>query len=295
MLDFRLKTFLVLSQVLNYTKTAEVLYISQPAVSQHIKHLETEYNTKLFIYKDKKLSLSKNGEILYNFLINIDNKSKDIINLIDSSNSKITPLNFGTTLTIGEYLMPNILNNLYRTNENIQVNMVVENTKSLLRKLNIGLLDFVLLEGHFDKAKYNYKLVSEEEFIGICSSENILSKDKVSFEDIFKERLLIREVGSGSREIFEHILYEHNYKMTSFNSKSEIGNINTIKYLVENNKGISFLYKKAVQKEIKSDRLKQISISEFNVTREFNFVYLKNSLSQKEITEWFDIFQAYII
>lgn len=292
MLDFRLKTFLVLSHVLNYTKTAELLYISQPAVSQHIKYLESEYNTKLFLYKDKKLSLTKNGELLYNFLINVDNKSKDIIKLLNKDSTDEIFINFGTTLTIGEYIMPTILKDLYINYPTIKVNMVVENTKSLLNKLNQGILDFVLLEGHFDKGKYNYELLSKEEFIGICSSKNILSNEEISFEDIFNERLLIREKGSGSREIFEHILYEHNYKMSAFNSKSEIGNISTIKYLVLNNLGISFLYKRAVLEEIKNNQINPISISDFNVIREFNFVYLKNNLNTEQINNFFNIFHS---
>lgn len=290
MIDSRLKTFLILSQVKNYTKTAELLFISQPAVSQHIKYLENEYNTKLFEYKDKRLTLTPSGEILYNFLVNVDKKSKDILNLMNNNLDEEENLTFGTTLTIGEYLMPEILNDIYSKYPLVKIHMVVENTESLLDKLNSGLIDFALLEGQFDKSKYDYKLLSKEEFIGICSNENILSKSKVKFEDIFSQRLLIREKGSGSREIFEHILYEHNYKMNSFDSFSEIGNINVIKELVSLNKGISFMYKRAVIKNLLSRDISKISISDFNVIREFNFVYLKHNLDKQNLNDWFNIF-----
>lgn len=290
MLDTRLKTFLTLSQVLNYTKTAEILFISQPAVSQHIKYLENKYDTKLFIYKDKKLSLTKKGEILYNFLISVSSKSKDIEQILLDKTIKKQSLKFGTTLTIGEYLMPNILKEILKVDNDLNISLTVDNTETLLHKLKNGHIEFALLEGHFNKSKFESILFSKEEFIGICSNENELSKKVLNFNDIFSERLLIREKGSGSREIFEHILYEHNYKMSSFKNKLEIANINTIKSLVSNNLGITFLYKRAVEKELKYKTLNIIKLSDFSVIREFNFVFLKDNLNESEIIEWFDIF-----
>lgn len=291
MLDFRLKTFLTLCRVLNYTKTAKILHITQPAVSQHIKHLELEYGIKLFIYEEKTLSLTEAGKILYTFVSGIEASSQRVKELISSSTDYHLPIHFGTTLTIGEYTMPQILSNLLKHYPKIHINMEVGNTATLLNKLENGNIDFALLEGHFNKAKYNSIVFSKESFIGICSPLNPLAKDKVSFNEIFKERLIVRELGSGSREIFEQILYEHNITMDNFSQQLEIGNINVIKNLVSQNLGITFLYKKAVEKELEKGTLSQINIEDFNVEREYNFVFLKHNLHNKEYLNWYTYFK----
>ena len=114
---------------------------------------------------------------------------------------------------------------------------------------------------------------------------------KCTFEDLFKERLILREPGSGSRDIFEKILYENNLSINNFKHKYEIENINVIKELVLNDIGISFLYKKAVENEVKSGKLSVIQINNKEEEREFNFVFMKNSFHKEEYKNWFDIMQ----
>src|SRR5699024_5265371 len=142
-----------------------------------------------------------------------------------------------------EYIMPNLLIKLLSNFPSINIKMQVGNTKSLLSKLHDGEIDFALLEGHFNKVDYESLLLSLESFIGVCSKDHPFAHSKVSFNDIFKERLILREKGSGTREIFEQILYEHNTSMKNFKGVMEIGNISVIKEMVIKNLGITFLYK----------------------------------------------------
>ena len=137
MIDFRLKTFLTLCKILNYTKTAEILHITQPAVSQHIKYLESEYNVKLFSYKNKILSLTDPGKILYDFLLAMDASSKRIKEILSEVDNKNHPIIFGTTLTIGEYTMNNLLPKLLIDYPELNITMDVGNTQNLLKKLKI--------------------------------------------------------------------------------------------------------------------------------------------------------------
>lgn len=290
MLDFRLKTFLVLCKVMNYTKTAEILHITQPAVSQHIKFLEEDFQVKLFIYKDKNLTLTQAGEILYNFALAMQASSDRTRLLMSLPKATIYPIHFGTTLTIGEYTMPELLEKAALDFPSAHIMMEVNNTEVLLEKLHDGKIDFALLEGHFDKSKYHTMLFSLERFIGVCSPTHPLAKRKLSFHNILQEQLILREQGSGSREIFEQILYEHNASMNSFKNIMQIGNISVIKKLVSKNLGITFLYKEAVKKELSTGNLSVLDIEDFTVEREFNFVFLKDSLHRKEYTRWFDYF-----
>lgn len=294
MLDYRLDTFLTLSKLLNYTKTAKVLHITQPAVTQHIQYLQELYNTKLFTYKNKKLSLTEEGFILYEFTIAMkasSDKVKDKLLRIEKNNLF---LKFGTTLTIGEYTMNPILKKLLSDYPDIGLSMIVENTENLLARLADGKIDFAILEAHFDKSKYSYMKFKEKTFIGICSPEHSFSKGKIDFDRILKENIILREDGSGTRNIFEKVLYELNFTLESLKHFIEIGNMRMIKDLVRENLGISFLYKESVKEELEKGLLKEININAFDIKREFNFVFLKGSLHEEEYIKCFNYFLANI-
>ena len=292
MIDYRLKTFLVLCKLENYTKTAELLHITQPAVSQHIKYLEEFYDCKLFEYKNKNLYLTNAGKELYSFAMSMHSSSERIKLLINNKSDEKKPITFGATLTIGEYIMPPILKKLILAYPNLHITMNVQNTKTLLDKLNEGEIDFALIEGNFNKSEYNHRLFSQENFIGVCSSNSVYSDKCVYFEELFTERIILREFGSGTRDIFEHIMQERNLSIGCFKNFIELGNMNVIKDLVEKNLGITFVYEEAVKKELSSGILSKINIYNFSETREFNFVYHKNSLHEREFLEWYEYFKA---
>lgn len=287
MLDFRLETFLTLCKTRNYTKTAGELHITQPAVSQHIKYLENYYGCKLFHYSGKILTLTTQGEKLKSFVMTMKANSGRIKELMGEEDNSY-PITFGATLTIGEYVMGDIIKSLLKEHPDIRLTMEVDNTKELLEKLKDGQVDFVLLEGQFDKCKYSSMLFSREEFIAVCSSESPLVLREVELEELFNERLILREYGSGSRDIFEQVLYEYNLTIDSFKSVTEIANIKVIKELVRENLGITFIYREAVKDDLKKGILKEIKIKDFQVEREFNFVFLKESIHFQEYKEWFN-------
>ena len=289
-LDYRLNTFITLSQILNYTKTAKLLHITQPAVSQHIKYLEEQYKTKLFDYSNKTLSLTSKGSLLYEYAIAMKTSSDKIMANFKNEGANKTSLRFGTTLTIGEYSMRPLLKKTLHDYPYINLSMDVSNTKSLLSQLRDGKIDFAILEGHFDKSKYASTPFKFVDFIGVCSPMHKFSNKIISFQDILKETIILREKGSGTRNIFEQILYEQNLSLESLRHSIEIGNMKVIKDLVEENFGISFLYKESVKEELNNGNLKEIKIKNFDINREFNFVYLKGSLHKDEYTNWFDYF-----
>lgn len=294
MLDFRIKTFLTLCQLKNYTKTAETLCITQPAVTQHIKYLENLYQVKLFEYIGKTLTLTPQGKKLQSFAITLENDLHKFIPTLQTLDSEHIHLKFGATLTIGEYIMGPIIKDFLKTYPSATLVMFVENTETLFSKLKSGEIDFAFIEGNFDKSDYSYRLLSREEFIGICSSQYALSHPKVCLEDLIKERILLRENGSGTRQVFEHLLIQYNMTLDVFPHICELGNLNMIKDLVANNLGISFLYKKAVTEELEKGLVHPLNIERLQVIREFNFVYLKNSQFEPVYLNFFDFVQEKI-
>lgn len=290
MLDFRHETFLTLCNIKNYTKTAEVLHITQPAVSQHIKFLEEYYQSKLFIYEGKTLKLTEQGVMLQAFAMTMRADSEKLKTNMTFLNQSRYPLNFGATLTIGEYTMPPILKSIMENFPNIHITMTVENTEILLTKLREGKIDFALLEGFFHSTEYHAKTLSKEKFIPICSPQSSLAGRSIQIADILEERIILREKGSGTRDIFEQLLGEYNLKTDHFSRICEIGNMSAIKQLVQANAGISFVYAEAVKEELKKGTIRELMIEDFNVIRIFNFVCLKNSLHQKEYDKWYHFF-----
>ena len=289
MLDFRYETFLTLCEIKNYTKTAEILHITQPAVTQHIKYLEERYDCKLFKYRNRKLNLTNEGKYLFEYIKTIQADSMHIKEKISHNTEKPIQIRFGATLSIGEYVMPSILSALLKDNPNYKIHMTVANTQVLLEKLNRGELDFLLVEGMFDKAQYHSVLFSEERFVPLCSHDSILGKGIVPFERLIKNRLIIREKGSGTREIFETILQEYNYSLDGFDHIIEIGNMSAIKELVSKELGITFLFQVAAEREIRENQLSVIDVQNFNAIREFNFVCLKDSFFKEEYMRYFHL------
>jgi DNA-binding transcriptional LysR family regulator len=111
----------------------------------------------------------------------------------------------------------------------------------------------------------------------VCSTKSEFAKDEVSFQEITTSRLILRERGSGTREIFENILQKNNYSLHAFEKMIEIGNMAAIKKMVSYGLGITFLFEVAVKREIEEGSLSVINIPGFSEQREFNFVLLKNS------------------
>lgn len=253
------------------------MHITQPAVSQHIKYLEEFYGCKLFDTTNRKIILTHQGELLKDFAMTVSSDFKHLKENFLSVRTDTMQFSFGATLSIGEYVMPELLSRLLLKYPEMKIHMSVANTQILLERLNNGELDFIVVEGLFDKSEYDSTLFSREKFIPVCSPESEFAKAEVSFQEIIKSRLILRERGSGTREIFENILHKKNYSLHAFEKMIEIGNMAAIKKMVSNGLGITFLFWIAAKKEIEDGNLSVINIPGFSEQREFNFVLLKNS------------------
>ncbi|MFV0353225.1 MAG: LysR family transcriptional regulator [Oscillospiraceae bacterium] len=292
MLDARYTTFATLSDIKSYTKTAQALHITQPAVTQHIQYLERLYNCKLFVYKNKTLQLTEHGQLLYNSVTLAAANSTHLASLLAQPTLHTHPVLFGATLTIGEYCMPPILAALINRYPQRRFTMTVENTENLLDNLDHGQIEFALLEGFFDKSKYDSLLFSLEDFIPVCAAQSPLAGGaSLALANVTNNRLILREKGSGTREILENILQRQNFTLDCFAQVVEVGNMAAIKQLVRQNLGIAFLYKAAVQQELNEGSLATINIQQFSAQREFNFVFLKNSLHRQEYVSWYNFFK----
>ncbi|UJF16147.1 LysR family transcriptional regulator [Jeotgalibaca sp. MA1X17-3] len=285
MLDYRYQTFLTLATERSYTRTAQKLKITQPAVTQQIKQLQQELGITLFQYQGKQLYLTEKGSYLENQLLLLNQDIQQIQRHLHQAEDSVS-LTFGATLTIGEYLMPSVINKYIEAFPSNQIDMVVENTKTLIERVEYGTLDFAFIEGDFNQNKLGFQQVSDEKFIAVCAPENDLWKEKRSIWDLFSNRVLIREQGSGTRLIFENLLHSKGVSLSSFSHTTVIGNIGAIKQLVSENKGISFLYRLCVEDELEKGFLKEISVSDLTILHPFHMIYLKKNREVDKIKEF---------
>jgi DNA-binding transcriptional LysR family regulator len=288
MLDNRLQTFLTLCETGNYTETAEKLNMTQPAVTQHIQFLENYYQVVLILGKGKNFSLSEEGKALQQYTRTLKANSERILPFLQRIKNQTKPLNFGATLTIGEYTAPPILYQIFKEDPEIDISMFVDNTQILQKMLWDGKIDFALLEGYFNHNQFKNKLISNEAFIGVCSPEDEIASKANLLHELLDKNLILREPGSGTRDILVHTLYNQNLSIKDFKRKIEIANMNAIKELCHKKMGITFMYREAVKKELNSGYLKEIPIKNFNISHPFNFVYLKNSPDKHQIEYWYE-------
>ena len=287
MINHRIDTFLSLCETNSYTETAKVLNMTQPTVTQHIQYLEKHYQVRLVSKKGKQFKLTNEGKMLQKYAKRIKANSERITPLLHRLQKGEEVLKFGATLTIGEYMMPPILLRLLEDKPETKISMFVENTQLLLEMLWKGEIDFALLEGHFEQNEFDSQLLSNETYVGVCSPENPIAHESNELHDLLNQTLIIREVGSGTRDILEQSLYNQNLSVDDFNRTIEIGNMNAIKELCRHNKGITFMYQEAVKNEFESGHLTEIPIKNFSISHPFSFVYLKNSPDIIQLNDWF--------
>ena len=279
MLDFRTETFLTVCQTMNFTVAAKQLNITQPAVSQHIHFLEDQYHTSLFIYRNKQLFLTRSGEILRKHLLTMKNDEKAILEELKSNFTGIETLSIGVTMTIGEYAIVDKLANFLIHHPEINIHLHYDNTFQLLKLLDHGQISMAIVEGNYPKENYSHKKYSTEDYIAVCAaSHHFFTDHPHTVNNLLYERLLVREKGSGTRNILEQSLIAHGLHISDFIHYTQVENMHTIIDLLKKDCGISFLYKIAVENELQSGILREISLDDFKMQHDFNIIWEKHSI-----------------
>ncbi|NBK97732.1 MAG: LysR family transcriptional regulator [Erysipelotrichia bacterium] len=291
MFDYRLETFLCVCKHLNYTKASEELNITQPAVSQHIRSLEKSYQVKLFQYDKKRLSLTSEGQILFHAATTMKHDDIHLRETLLQVKTTQNEIVFGATFSVSEFILPKQIANYMRGHPHINLKLVVANTKQLIEQINHGEIDFAFIEGNFSKTEFDHLLYSKEKYIAVHGNEYIFKKEIHELEDLLDEKIILREKGSGTRDIINQFAQEKNIKVEDFHHFMEIGNINTIKYLVKQNLGISFLYETTVKEELANHELKKLTLQEFNITHDITFIWRKNSIFKDYYVSIFEAFK----
>ncbi len=287
LLDFRVETFLTVCQTMNFTRAAELLHITQPAVSQHIRALEGVYGVRFFDFHGKKPVLTRAGREFWQAAATIQH---DLQHLKEQMNPHAVDgrrLAFGATLTVGEFAITAPLAAYIKKNPEVSVHMEVADTQALLKMLDDGKLDFAVVEGYFPQSAYDSLVYSTERFVAVCGRDYEFTRPVRRIEDLLGERLLVREEGSGTRRILETYLEGRNLSITDFSSHIQASNIAVIKSLTAAGCGITFLYEAAVRRELQQGEIRLIPMVDFHLVHDFSFIWRKNSLYADRYKEIF--------
>ncbi|MCM2533908.1 LysR family transcriptional regulator [Neobacillus pocheonensis] len=277
-----LRTFISVVEEGNFTRAAEKRLISQPSVSVHIQNLEKEFDTSLFVRSPKQLKLTTTGELLYERakqIIQIYETTKEEI--IEHHHSLALELKIGASFTIGEYVLPSLLEELGKIYPEIKLEVIIGNTEEIVEHVKLFHVDIGLIEGQSNDRSLEVFPFMIDELKIVATPNHLLSlKDGVSIEELQNQTWISREKGSGTRSYLEHVLRSHGLKVKNVIS---ISSTQGVKEAVIRGLGLSLLSKFAIAREVESQYLSQISLKDESFLRRFSYVTSRFVSKQKEL------------
>ena len=262
----KLEIFYQTAKCLNMSQVAKDMYISQPAISQYISEIESEIDTKLFDRIGKKLYLTHEGKIFYEYTRRILNIYEEGINVLRSSKSNKGNLVIGASTTIGTYIMPPIINRFNKKEKDIEISMIIDNKHNIEELILNNKVDIAFIEGTVSSKEIILKDIWTDELVFISSINHEWNgKEYLDLEDLKNNKFIIREDGSGTRERFEDFLKD---KDIEFDSYIELSNLEAILNYVKLNMGVSCVpYISILSEEsLKSINVKNIKFSDYDQT-----------------------------
>jgi|SRR5208283_2331843 len=293
--DHKLKVFCTVAETKSFSKTSQIIHLTQPAVSLQIQALEELYETKLFDRSSSSINLTPAGEVLYSY-------SKDILAHyaeLEKEIGKITGLikgsiTIGASTTIGNYILPSVVFNFKKAHPKIKISILIRNTNRVFDLLTSGVVDFGLVEGETSRSKIKVEALLTDELVFIVPAMHPLAKKKsISILEIMKEPFIIREEGSGTRHIIEKYLASHGIKISDLHIVLCLGGTESIKDAVERGMGISIISRWAARKEVQFGILKYVAPKEDRMIRDFSLAIPKNAVFSHSVDEFLSYLKAY--
>ncbi len=294
MSDRRLQVFHTVAGVLSFTKAAELLNMTQPAVTHQIRQLESDFNTRLFDRENNKISLTQAGEEVLSYadrIIALYGEMAESVKSLTGDTSGLVTL--GASTTIAEYMLPDLLGDFKRKFPDVQVRLRVANTDAIVNMVADNTIDLGVVEGEVNN---QYLLVEDcqaDELRVIVRPDNPLAKKKtVSPDDLLNHPFVFREGGSGTRSVIARFLESHGLHEDQLNQPFELGSTEAVKGAVQAGMGISIVSAAAIVKEEKLGLLVSIPTSP-PVLRTFYFVRQRQKFRTHLMDELFQFAQQY--
>lgn len=296
MADFRLKVFCTVAELKSFTRAAELLFLTQPAVSSQIKYIEEEFGARLFNREQNRVVLTEVGEVLYKHAKEIlriyDEAKLEVAKLARSAKGKLI---IGATSTMGKYYLPLVIEAFKQKHPDIEVLTQVSNTETLLKSLLQGTLDLGIVSEpsalYGDSFLY-HPYVKDKLVLIVPADHQWVGRGSIRLEELMKEPFLIREQGSGTRDTFEQYLQERGKKLQDLNILMTVGSTEVVKGAVASGVGVAIISKCAIKLEMKAGVLKIVNIQGMEMLQSFTVVYPKK-LQKLTSERFFSFLQEY--
>ena len=273
MLDFRLKVFQCVAQNLSFTKASNELFITQPAITKHIKELESEFEVKLFDRIGNKISLTQAGNILLSYtdhILSLHNEVK--FELSQLKGSLEGNLRLGASTTIAQYVIPAALAKFNERFPEIKLSLANGNTEHIERQLLKNEIDIGIVEGKPTNADIRYSSFLNDELLVFASAQNAIIPPLVSNDEFLKLPLVLRERGSGTLEIIEKSLQHYQISPKQLNVLMFLGSTEAIKSFIKTGNGVGIVSRFAIEQELSNNIFRLINTPSLKFHRQFYFI-----------------------
>ncbi|WP_075590891.1 LysR family transcriptional regulator [Labilibacter marinus] len=285
-MDHRDNVFLAVAENLSFSKAAEELFISQPAVTKHIKELESKLNSTLFERKGNRIYLTKAGKINYEYLKKIKHQYEELEFELGQLNDTFKgTLRVGASSTISNYVIPEAIASFYKRYPNIDLHLYSGNSVEIQKKLVSNEIDIALVENNSSLSDLKYIDLLEDELVVVTGSNSVYAKRKqVSLADLKEIPIVLREKGSGTLEVIQQSLKKHNLRLDDLNIIIHLGSTEAIKNFLTNFNGIAILSEKSVKKEFQLKSIVKLSVKGLQFQRKLRIALKQGNVGHSTQT-----------
>ncbi|WP_413493224.1 DNA-binding transcriptional regulator YeiE [Morganella psychrotolerans] len=266
------------------TQASLQLSLSQSAVSASLTDLENQLNVQLFDRVGKRLVTNEHGRLLYPKAVALLEQAGEIEQLFKTDAGA---LRFAASTTIGNYMLPKILGTYRAVHENTPLELYISNTEDVIKSVLEFRVDMGLIEGACHSPELITEPWLEDELVIFCSPDNPLSqKNIVTLDDLQRASWILRERGSGTREVLDQILFT---RLPGFRVEMELGNSEAIKHAVRFGRGVSCLSRRVIDEQLHNGLLAEVRVGGLTLTRTLFRIYHR----QKHISNALNTFLTY--
>ncbi len=285
-----LKIFIKLCDIGSYSKVAEEMNLTQPAVSMQVKSLEEHFETELINKSKGTIYLTEAGRIFYRqsreILRRWDKAELEISQLLNKDTGRIK---IGASTIPGVYFLPDKLAEFKKDYSNIKVDVISGDSQDMIEALTLGKVDLVIIGKKLNSDKYLAEPVEDDQLKFIVGVDHPLAdKSDAELSEFIKYDLVVREEGSGTRKVMLDAFRELGYSLKDFKVSYQFGSTEAIISAVESGLGSSFVSRMAASKAEKSGRIKIVETPELNLSRHLYLIYEKGRLEEDIISNFYN-------
>lgn len=293
-MDYRDSVFMSVAENLSFSKAANDLNISQPAVTRHIKELEERYKTNLLERRGNKIYLTEAGVKVYNSFKEIAQRYRSLDFEIGQMHNAVSgEFKIGASSTISQYIIPKVIASFHKRYPKIKIYLMNGNSFEMERLLLDNQVDIALVENHSSQAGIRYRDFLDDELIVVTGKNSVYSKrTTIGKEDLLKLPIVLREQGSGTLEVIRQIFTEQNIDFENLNTLIHLGSTESIKNFLQDFDGLAIVSEKAVQNELFLKTLVRLKVSGLSIPRKLRIAF-KQGHKSKQVELFEDFLLSY--